>query len=111
MVDEFQVILEDDSPYHVAKHLFGLYNQCVQGDFTEVERLREKFKLQNQFAASSCMKQASDDEDDSGDEDNVSHIEYLYYKPACIPDVIYTYRMSKVMKMIRIWKKQHQKNH
>ncbi|KAG1148921.1 hypothetical protein G6F37_002880 [Rhizopus arrhizus] len=70
MVDEFQVILEDDSPYHVAKHLFGLYNQCVQGDFTEVERLREKFKSQNQFAASSCMKQASDDEDDSGDDDN-----------------------------------------
>ncbi|KAI9244539.1 Pre-rRNA-processing protein TSR2-domain-containing protein [Sporodiniella umbellata] len=69
MVDEFEVVLEDDSPYHVAKHIFALYTQCIQGNLTEVERLREKFlsQNQNQFAASNCVKQESED-DVSGDE-------------------------------------------
>ncbi|CAO3693395.1 unnamed protein product [Rhizopus stolonifer] len=73
MVDEFEVILEDDSPYHVAKHLYSVYTQCIQGNFTEVERLREKFKTQDQFAASSCTKQESEDdisEDDMDDEND-----------------------------------------
>jgi pre-rRNA-processing protein TSR2 len=68
MVDEFEVILEDDSPYLIAKHLVELYGQCVNGNHAEVDRLREKFKTQNQFAASNCVKQSGDD--DSDDDDN-----------------------------------------
>jgi pre-rRNA-processing protein TSR2 len=70
MTDEFNTTLEDDSPYLVAKHLVLLFNQCVNGNFTEVERLREKAKTQNAFVASTCVKQGDDDDDDeSGDDD------------------------------------------
>ncbi|KAG2231035.1 hypothetical protein INT48_006366 [Thamnidium elegans] len=64
MTDEFNATLEDDSPYLVAKHLVLLYGQCVKGDFSEVERLREKAKLQNSFTASSCNQQPEDKDDD-----------------------------------------------
>lgn len=73
MTDEFNTTLEDDSPYLVAKHLVLLFNQCINGNFTEVERLREKAKTQNAFVASSCVKQGDDnDSDDEGDSNNVS---------------------------------------
>jgi pre-rRNA-processing protein TSR2 len=73
MTDEFHTTLEDDSPYLVAKHLFLLFNQCINGNFTEVERLREKAKTQNSFVASSCVKQGDDDDsDDEGAANNVS---------------------------------------
>lgn len=70
MNDEFHTTLEDDSPYLVAKHLIDLYSQCVRGNFTEVERLREKAKTQS-AAASSCVKQG-DDEDDSDNDVSVT---------------------------------------
>jgi pre-rRNA-processing protein TSR2 len=70
MTDEFHTTLEDDSPYLVAKHLVNLFNQCINGNFSEVERLRERAKAQNSFVASSCVKQGDDDSDD---EDNVSY--------------------------------------
>lgn len=71
MSDEFNATLEDDSPYLVAKHLYNLFNQCIKGDFTEVERLREKAKTQNSFVASSCVAQG-DDSDVDEDDINVS---------------------------------------
>ncbi|RCH97224.1 hypothetical protein CU098_011206 [Rhizopus stolonifer] len=69
MSDEFHATLEDDSPYLVAKHLYELFNQCIHGNYAEVERLREKAKVQNSYmAASSSMKQGDDsDNDDEGD--------------------------------------------
>ena len=70
MTDEFNATLEDDSPYLVAKHLILLFNQCINGNFAEVERLREKAKTQNKFVASSCVKQGDDDDDDNSDDDN-----------------------------------------
>lgn len=70
MTDEFNATLEDDSPYLVAKHLFLLYNQCILGNFTELERLREKAKAQNKFTASSCIKQGDDSDDDDNDEED-----------------------------------------
>lgn len=78
MTDEFNATLEDDSPYLVAKHLFMLYNQCINGNFTEVERLREKAKTQNSFVASSCVKQG-DDSDDEGEDINVSYISFILF--------------------------------
>ncbi|ORY97766.1 Pre-rRNA-processing protein TSR2-domain-containing protein [Syncephalastrum racemosum] len=70
MGDEFDTILEDDSPYMVAKHLVELYNQCVQGNYTEVERLREKFpSLQAAAASSSAQQDSSEDEYDDDDEE------------------------------------------
>ncbi|CAO3613209.1 unnamed protein product [Mucor hiemalis] len=68
MNDEFNATLEDDSPYLVAKHLVNLYNQCINGNFTEVERLREKAKTQNSFVASTCVKQGDDSDDEEGDD-------------------------------------------
>lgn len=71
MSDEFNTTLEDDSPYLVAKHLIDVYSQCVRGNFSEVERLREKAKTQTATTASSCVKQGDEDDDDeevSGDE-------------------------------------------
>ncbi|CAO3671959.1 unnamed protein product [Rhizopus microsporus] len=70
MSDEFQVLLEDDSAYYVAKHLFELYNQCIQGNFEELQRLRERYMSQNQSAASNCVKQESDDEMDGDENDD-----------------------------------------
>ncbi|KAI8969185.1 Pre-rRNA-processing protein TSR2-domain-containing protein [Mycotypha africana] len=70
MTDEFNTTLEDDSPYLVAKHLIALFNQCIVGNYTEVERLREKAKTQNSFtAASSSIKQGDDDEAEDSDID------------------------------------------
>ncbi|CEP08931.1 hypothetical protein [Parasitella parasitica] len=73
MSDEFNATLEDDSPYLVAKHLVSLYEQCVKGDFKEVERLREKAKTQNAFSTSSCVKQQGEDDEDDSDENDVHH--------------------------------------
>ncbi|KAI8639377.1 Pre-rRNA-processing protein TSR2-domain-containing protein [Parasitella parasitica] len=69
MTDEFNVTLEDDSPYLVAKHLVSLYEQCVKGDFKEVERLREKTKTQNTSSTSSCVKQQGEEDADSDNND------------------------------------------
>ncbi|CAO3645694.1 unnamed protein product [Mucor fragilis] len=69
MTDEFNATLEDDSPYLVAKHLVLLFNQCINGNYEELERLREKAKTQNTFVASTCVKQGDDsDDEDEGDD-------------------------------------------
>jgi pre-rRNA-processing protein TSR2 len=73
MTDEFNTTLEDDSPYLVAKHLVLLFSQCINGNFTEVERLREKAKTQNSFVASTCVKQGDDDDDSDADDDQESN--------------------------------------
>ncbi|KAI8388675.1 Pre-rRNA-processing protein TSR2-domain-containing protein [Radiomyces spectabilis] len=71
MTDEFLTILEDDSAYLVAKHLVEIYNQCIHGNFTEVERLREKCQSRSQVAASCVQQQdGSDSEDTDGEEDD-----------------------------------------
>ncbi|KAI8364482.1 Pre-rRNA-processing protein TSR2-domain-containing protein [Choanephora cucurbitarum] len=67
MSDEFHTTLEDDSPYLVAKHLYELFNQCIHGNHTEVERLREKAKSQNAYMGSSM---GQGDDSDSGDEND-----------------------------------------
>ncbi|KAI9491469.1 Pre-rRNA-processing protein TSR2-domain-containing protein [Zychaea mexicana] len=67
MTDEFQTILEDDSSYLVAKHLVEVYHQCIRGNFTEVERLKEKY--QSRQPATASRQQQNNDEDDN-DNDN-----------------------------------------
>ncbi|CAO3634706.1 unnamed protein product [Cunninghamella blakesleeana] len=69
MLDEFQTLLEDDSAYLVAKHLVELFHQCINGNYTEVERLRAKYQHQP-LASSNCVKQDSDDDDDDLDEND-----------------------------------------
>ncbi|KAI9478815.1 MAG: Pre-rRNA-processing protein TSR2-domain-containing protein [Benjaminiella poitrasii] len=74
MNDEFNTTLEDDSAYLVAKHLVNLFNQCIHGDHSEVERLREKHKTQSSFVAvSSSVKQG--DDDDSDDDTNTDQVD------------------------------------
>ncbi|KAI8338562.1 Pre-rRNA-processing protein TSR2-domain-containing protein [Chlamydoabsidia padenii] len=67
MSDEFHTLLEDDSGYLVAKHLVELFNQCINGNFTEVERLRQKSQT-IQSATSSCAQQGGENDDDSESE-------------------------------------------
>ncbi|KAG0165166.1 hypothetical protein DFQ28_009179 [Apophysomyces sp. BC1034] len=70
MNDEFHTMLEDDSAYLVSKHIVELFQQCVKGNLTEVERLRSKRQTQGQATASSLAKQEGDDSSDEGDEDD-----------------------------------------
>lgn len=108
MTDEFNVTLEDDSPYLVAKHLFLLYSQCVSGKFEELERLRERSKIQNSFTASSCVKGGDDSEDDDDDEEeevntNVSCFDFLYLITNF--DTCFVCRIKNPRIKMRIWKK------
>ena len=82
MSDEFHTTLEDDSPYLVAKHLYELFNQCIHGNYTEVERLREKAKSQNAYIGSSM---GQGDDSDSGDDDQVRNKKrvFLYRYTRC----------------------------
>ncbi|CAO3589193.1 unnamed protein product [Absidia cylindrospora] len=64
MSDEFHTLLEDDSAYLVAKHLVELFNQCINGNFSEVERLRQKNQTQA-ATSSSCVQQGGEDDGDS----------------------------------------------
>ncbi|ORY98344.1 Pre-rRNA-processing protein TSR2-domain-containing protein, partial [Absidia repens] len=64
MSDEFHTLLEDDSAYLVAKHLVELFNQCINGNFSEVERLRQKNQT-HAASSSSCVQQGGEDDGDS----------------------------------------------
>ncbi|KAI8141240.1 Pre-rRNA-processing protein TSR2-domain-containing protein [Fennellomyces sp. T-0311] len=70
MTDEFHILLEDDSAYLVAKHLVEMYHQCVRGDFSEVDRLRQKYQSRTPVAASTRQQANDDDDDSSSGEDN-----------------------------------------
>lgn len=52
----------------MAKHLVELFNQCINGNFSEVERLREK-SLTSQSASRSCAQGGDDDESGSEEEE------------------------------------------
>ncbi|CDH48924.1 hypothetical protein RO3G_09801 [Lichtheimia corymbifera JMRC:FSU:9682] len=69
MADEFHCVLEDDSPYLVAKHLVEIYHQCIHGNYQEVERLKQKYESRSNAVSSSRADGSSDDEDDN-DVDN-----------------------------------------
>lgn len=88
MTDEFNATLEDDSPYLVAKHLVLLFNQCINGNYEEVERLREKAKTQNAFVASTCVKQGDDSDEDDEDEGDDSQDTNVSYQLGIINDVM-----------------------
>jgi pre-rRNA-processing protein TSR2 len=67
MAREFQVSLEDESEREMANLLFNLYRQCITGNTTLLESLRER---QKKALATSlddiCHYEGSDD---SGDDD------------------------------------------
>ncbi|KAI8097746.1 Pre-rRNA-processing protein TSR2-domain-containing protein, partial [Halteromyces radiatus] len=71
MSDEFHTLLEDDSAYLVAKHLVELFHQCINGNFAEVERLRQKSQTQSSATTSSCVQQGDDDDDDDEQDDDI----------------------------------------
>lgn len=75
MEDEFNVNVDDDSSYEIAEQIIRLRAQCINGDFTEVDKLREKWASGR--GKKVVMKQAPDqdqdtdweEEDDEDDED------------------------------------------
>ncbi|KAI9265230.1 Pre-rRNA-processing protein TSR2-domain-containing protein [Phascolomyces articulosus] len=69
MTDEFQILLEDDSAYLVAKHLVEVYHQCIRGNFTEVERLKAKYQSRQPATASRQQNNDNEEEDDSSGEE------------------------------------------
>ncbi|KAI7872794.1 Pre-rRNA-processing protein TSR2-domain-containing protein [Spinellus fusiger] len=71
MSDEFQTLLEDDSAYLIAKHLVLLFSQCIVGNFTEVEKMREKFQSQQQSATSCVQRQGDSDEEEEEEEEDM----------------------------------------
>ncbi|ORX48741.1 hypothetical protein DM01DRAFT_1338394 [Hesseltinella vesiculosa] len=65
MNDEFETLLEDDSGYVVAKHLVEVFHQCINGNYTEVDRLEVKY----QSLPSTAGVQHEQDDDDVDDDD------------------------------------------
>ncbi|KAL1925565.1 uncharacterized protein VTP21DRAFT_448 [Calcarisporiella thermophila] len=69
MNDEFTVALEDDSAYQIGKDLVKLYNECITGNHSRVQRLREQTQ-KTPLPAAAPQQQADDSsEDEGGNED------------------------------------------
>ncbi|RUS20418.1 Pre-rRNA-processing protein TSR2-domain-containing protein [Endogone sp. FLAS-F59071] len=64
MQDEFSVTLEDDSAYAVSQHIVKIYNECIQGDYTSVNALRDMASSKAPEAS-----RAANDDSDGGDDD------------------------------------------
>ncbi|RHZ52939.1 hypothetical protein Glove_454g17 [Diversispora epigaea] len=63
MADEFNTLLEDDSAYQVSQHLIKLYNECMQGNYSNVEKLRLKQSTKN--VSNSARRISNGDEEDN----------------------------------------------
>ncbi|KAL3422041.1 Pre-rRNA-processing protein TSR2 [Phlyctema vagabunda] len=73
MLDEFEVAVDDDSAYDVAMEIIRIRTQCAKADYTEVERLRQRWESSKGKATSSGMfKDAGelDNETDGSEEDD-----------------------------------------
>lgn len=65
MVDEFDVAIEDDSAYELARQLVNVYTQCAQGDFSEASALDERFRNKKSGAAGAGFKKVDDQDQDT----------------------------------------------
>ncbi|KAL5611771.1 hypothetical protein BROUX41_000654 [Berkeleyomyces rouxiae] len=80
MVDEFELAVDDDSAFELARQIFSLRTQCVQGDFNEANALGERFR-NKKSNSSGAIKKADDqdqdidwesnDDDEEGSDDDV----------------------------------------
>ena len=82
MNDEFEVVLDDGSPFEVAAKIVGLRKDCLTGDFAAVDREWEKWSERQKKPGSNQVQfqrgtdeegvegeWEDDDEDDEDDED------------------------------------------
>lgn len=80
MVDEFEVNVDDDSGFEAAETIMRARSQCAQGQWEEVEKLRERFqnrkgkkveglfkKMEDQDQDTDWESDGSGSDDDSGD--------------------------------------------
>jgi len=92
--DEFQTIAEDGSITEVSRKIMDLFRQCIQGNYSILEELREKAALAQQNVSKSVKEQSSlaigengeaestsgeedgDDNDESSDADSVMSVDY-----------------------------------
>ncbi|KKA30271.1 hypothetical protein TD95_004385 [Thielaviopsis punctulata] len=65
MVDEFDVAIEDDSAYDLARQLVNVYTQCAQGEFAEANTLAERFRTKKAGAAGAGFKKVEDQDQDT----------------------------------------------
>lgn len=73
MVDEFEVDIDDDSAYDVAKEIVRLRADCARGRFDDIAQLRSRWesrKGKKVAAVAQANPDADDDDDDDDDEDD-----------------------------------------
>ncbi|KAK9703529.1 rRNA accumulation- protein [Basidiobolus ranarum] len=68
MNDEFNTTLEDDSAYQIGKQVCDLYTECIHGNHTTVQRLRDAKATRRNIPAS-AQAQAQGDDSSSEEED------------------------------------------
>ncbi|KAM0878098.1 hypothetical protein ACQ4PT_035073 [Festuca glaucescens] len=68
MSDSFNTEVEDGSVGEVAKKLFEMHEECLQNNFSSIEKLRNTRPQGN--AVSQSRQIATDDDDDSSDNDD-----------------------------------------
>ena len=62
--DEFSVVLEDDSAYELSMQLTTCWRDCLAGDFSKIEVLREAFVSAKPGAKSNVKEASSSSEDE-----------------------------------------------
>lgn len=76
MLDEFEVNVDDDSGYEVAEGVLRIRGACGKGDYTEVERLRQRWEQSGKgkgASAKGMFRDAGEEEHETdGSEDEQS---------------------------------------
>lgn len=72
MVDEFDVNVDDDSGFDIAKQIIALRADCARGRFEGLEELRAKWQSRKgkKVQAQAAANQNDDDEDSDSSEDS-----------------------------------------
>uniref|UniRef100_A0ACD5WA84 Uncharacterized protein n=1 Tax=Avena sativa TaxID=4498 RepID=A0ACD5WA84_AVESA len=70
MSESFHTDCEDGSVGEIAEHLLTMHEECLQGNFSSIEKLRNSRPQGN--AVSQSRQVANEDDDDSSDDDDES---------------------------------------
>ncbi|CAG8544119.1 7253_t:CDS:2 [Acaulospora colombiana] len=75
MSDEFNTLLEDNSAFQVSKNLIKIYNECMQENYSTVERLRTNQPSTSSDVSTSIKATSEIDEDDSSDYESIDEMD------------------------------------
>ncbi len=73
MLDEYEVVVEDDSAWEVAETIMRIKKDCEKGNFAEVEELRRRWIERGGKeveVSGKVVTQEGDDEESSEEEDS-----------------------------------------